>query len=536
MATLIFGHKNPDTDSIASAIALSYFKNQIGENTEPVALGLPNRETEFVLGYFDVEAPRIIANVKTELRDLRLEYVEGKSLDSSIYEIFRMFADDNIKTVPLVNERDEILGIVTMKDIAMGQMIGNISHLDTRISHIIEALNGRIITDEDQEIAGRIAVIAYYAESVLAELGKYDIIIVGDRYNIIEEAIRQQTKLIIITGGRTIPDHLIELAEVQKVPVVSVETDTYTTAKLINQANFIKTIITNNPIIQFQESDYLTDVKEEILTSNHRNYPVVNEAGKYIGFVNKTEIINPRRKKVILVDHNEIGQSAVGIEEAEIVEIVDHHKIGDIATDLPIKFTNIPLGSTCTIVYRKFVEQGIEIPYEIAGLLISGIISDTLALNSPTATEDDKDAIIDLNNILDLDIEEYTMKMFSAGTSLAGYSEQEIFHKDFKEFMLGNNKVGVSQIFTLDTTELSERKDALAEYIKALHQDKGYYLTVLLVTDIIKNGSYIFYYTESEKLLAMAFEGKVTNGQFLEDIISRKKQVVPKIMHAYRNK
>lgn len=535
MSILIFGHRNPDTDSTASAIALSYFKNQIGTEAEAVSLGPLNKESEFVLDYFKVEQPRIIENVKTELKDLRLDYVEGRELEDSIYDVFNMFVNDNIKTIPLLSEQEEIVGIVTMKDIAMGQMTGNISHLETRISHITSALRGRILTGKDKEVAGRIAVSAYYKESMISELDNYDIIIVGDRYNIIEEAIKKQVKLIIITGGRDLPEHLNKLANELKVSIISVETDTYTTAKLINQTNYIKTVVRNAPIIQFNETDYLTDVKEEMLTSNHRNYPVVNEAGKYLGFINKQEVMNPQRKQVILVDHNEVSQSAVGIEEAEIIEIIDHHKIGDIGTDLPIKFTNIPLGSTCTIIYRKFKDHKIELPYKIAGLLISGILSDTLALNSPTAMAEDKEAVIEINDILNLDLEKYIIEMFSAGASLEGYSESEIFHQDFKEFSIGDKLVGISQIITLDTTELRERKEGLDKYIAKLHKQKGYDLTMLLVTDIIKNGSYIYYLTENEAILTMAFEQRVKPGLFLADITSRKKQVAPRIMHAYRS-
>ena len=243
MSILIFGHKNPDTDSIASAIALSYLKNKIGVESEAVALGTLNRETEFVLSHFAVQHPRVIENVKTELKDLRLDYVAGHKIDSSIYEVFNLFAHNSVKTVPLVNDSNEIIGIVTMKDIAISQMMGNISHLDTRISHITKALKGRILTGEDQEVSGKIAVSAYYKESMIDELDNYDIIIVGDRYNIIEEAIKKQVKLIIITGGRNLPDHLSVLAQELKVSVISVMTDTYTTAKLINQANYIKTVV-----------------------------------------------------------------------------------------------------------------------------------------------------------------------------------------------------------------------------------------------------------------------------------------------------
>ncbi len=535
MTTLIFGHKNPDTDSIASAIVLSYLKNVEGYSTKPCMLGSINRETEFVLNYFGVETPTLIDNVKIQLKDLELDRVKGVLLNSSIIEIFNMFENDNIKTVPLLDNCNHLVGIVTMKDIAIGLVNGNIHYLETRLTHITNSLDGKILAGKDTEVKGTIAVIAYYSESVFKELTNFDIIIVGDRYKIIEEAIKAQVKLIIITGNKDIPSKLIDLAEKKNVPIITVKTDTYTTAKLINHCNYITSVITNNEIIQFNENDYLSEVKEEMINSNYRNYPVVNQNGEYIGFVNKKEIISPHKKKVILVDHNEINQSALGLREADIIEIVDHHKIGDIVTDGPINFTNIPIGSTCTIIYQMMKERNIEIPYNMAGLLISGIISDTLALNSPTSTEHDKKALIDLNDILNLDIEVYTMEMFKAGTSLEGYSESEVFNKDFKEFNIEDYKIGISQVFTLNTDSVIKRKEAFIEYIKKVSNDNGYYLTIMLITDIIKNGSYIFFESENNKIISLAFEVESLSGDFLEGVISRKKQVVPRISYAFRN-
>lgn len=536
MSTLIFGHKNPDTDSIASAIVLSYMKNIEGYSTIPCKLGSVNRETEFVLNYFDVKKPILLDNVKIQLKDLELDRVKGMFLNSSIIEIFNIFKNDHIKAVPLIDNNNHLLGIVTMKDIAMGLINSDISYLDTRLSHIINLLDGEIITGKDAEIQGKIAVIAYYSESVFGELSNYDIIIVGDRFKIIEEAIKKQVKLIIITGNKIIPDDIIKRAEQNNVSIVTVKSDTYTTAKLINHSNYITSIISNNEIIYFNENDYLSEVKEEMLNSNYRNYPVINENGAYIGFVNKKEIINPHKKKVILVDHNEMNQSAKGLNEAEIVEIVDHHKIGDIATDSPINFTNIPLGSTCTIIYQMIVDRGIVIPYNMAGLLMSGIISDTLALNSPTTTPEDKKAILDLNDILNLDIESYTMEMFKAGTSLDGYSESEVFNRDFKEFNIEGYKVGISQVVTLNTDNIIDREKDFTNFINKLHKENNYYLTLMIITDISKNGSYILYQAENDKIISLAFDVEPLPGAFLDGVISRKKQVLPRISYAFKNK
>ncbi|MFZ5969603.1 MAG: putative manganese-dependent inorganic diphosphatase [Bacillota bacterium] len=534
MPTLIFGHRNPDTDSVTSAIALSYLKNRKGEDTVPCVLGSLNKESKFVLERFQVSEPTPLQSVKIQLKDLNYDKVKGISPHASMLEAYRLIEENNLKTLPIVNERNHLIGIVTMKDIAMGLIQGDFYELDTTIENIIKDLKGKVLVDTKKDIQGRISVIAFYSDSIIGKMQRDNIIILGDRYAIIEDAIKTKVKLIIITGGKELPKQYIDMAEEYGVPVISVEMDTYTTSKLINQCNYVSKIMRHKDIIQFQEDEYLEEVKEEMINSNFRNYPVVNKDHEFLGFVNKKDIFHPQRKKVILVDHNEYGQSADGLHEAEILEIVDHHKIGDIATSMPIHFRNMPVGSTCTIVYRMMKEFEMDIPQQIAGLLLSGIISDTLFLKSPTTTEYDEKAVHALNNILQLDLEQYAMELFKAGTSLEGYTIEEIFYRDFKAFRLEDSEVGIAQVFTLDIEDVFNRKDQFMEFIHQTHRRQGYYLTMLIITDILKNGSYLLYQCENPTLISFAFGIKPEEGVFVDALVSRKKQVVPKLSEALR--
>ncbi|KXG75577.1 putative manganese-dependent inorganic diphosphatase [Thermotalea metallivorans] len=534
MSILIFGHKNPDTDSVASAIAFSYLKNQLGYDTIPCILGNLNKESKFVLGYFGVQLPSLIKNVKIQLKDLNYDKVEGISPKASILHAYRQMEEKNLKTLPIVDEEERLAGIVTMKDIAMGLIQGDFYHLDTSMENIVRDLKGKILVDGYQEIRGRIKVMAFYYESIRGTLSKDDIIIVGDRYMIIEEAIEAGVKLIIVTGDKELPARYLHMARAKNVNMIAVPTDTFTTSKLINQCNFISSIMKTQGIVQFHEEEYLEEVKDEMIHTTFRNFPVVDHGQRFLGFIGRRHIINPRKKQVILVDHNEYAQSAEGLGEAEILEIVDHHKIGDISTAMPISFRNMPVGSTCTIIYHLFQEARVEIPYEMAGLLISGIISDTLLLKSPTATPWDKRALEGLNQTLQLDLEVFSMEMFKAGTSLEGYSIEEVFYKDFKEFQLEGVKVGIGQVFTLDIEDVFHRRDQFIDFIQRVHQHNNYYLTLLMVTDILKEGSYLLYQCANLSLLAVAFDIEPQQGFFVQGIVSRKKQILPKLAEALR--
>ncbi|AOT71046.1 putative manganese-dependent inorganic diphosphatase [Geosporobacter ferrireducens] len=534
MPLLVFGHKNPDTDSVTSAIALSKLKNMLGEDTVPCILGNLTEEAKFVLDYFQVSVPELIKNVKIQLKDLNYDRVEGISPSASILHAYKLMEERNLKTLPIVDEDERLAGIVTMKDIAMGLIKGDFYTLETSLENLAADLNGEILVKACEEIKGRIKIMAFYDDTILGTLSQKDVIIVGDRYRIIENAIEVGVQLILVTGGKTLPEKYVQMAAEKKVNLLAVSIDTFMTSKLINQCNFIASIMKRQGIIQFQEEEYLEEVKDEMIHTTFRNFPVIDRDQKFLGFIGRRHIINPQKKKVILVDHNEYAQSAEGLAEAEIIEIVDHHKIGDISTSIPISFRNMPVGSTCTIVYYLFMEAGKEIPRKIAGLLLSGIVSDTLLLRSPTTTLWDRNVITALNKILNLDLESYAMEMFKAGTSLEGYSIEEVFYKDFKEFQLEGVKIGISQVFTLDIEDVFNRKDQFTDFIQRVHGHNSYYLTLLVITDILSEGSYLLYQCANESLLAVAFDIEPQQGVFVQAIVSRKKQILPKLADALR--
>ncbi|MCT4607539.1 MAG: putative manganese-dependent inorganic diphosphatase [Marinisporobacter sp.] len=529
MCTFIFGHKNPDTDSVASTIAFSYLKEQLGETPIPCILGNLNKESEYILNYFNIPQPTLIKNVKTQVKDLNYGTVESVSPSSSILNAYKLMGSSNQRMLPVLDENNKLLGIITMKDIAMGLIQGDFYHLHTSLSNIINALDGKILTGKDKIIKGTISVIAFYYDSIKGNLNENKIIIVGDRYDIIEHAIHSKVNLIIITGDKDIPNSYLDLADEKNVPIISVPIDTYTTSKLINQCNYISSIMKKLDIIKFHENEYLEDIKEEIINTNHINYPIVDDHNTFLGFINRKHILKPGRKKVILVDHNEYSQSAEGLNEAEILEIIDHHKLGDISTSSPINFRNMPVGSTCTIIYQMFKEQNIAIPHNIAGVLLSGILSDTLFFRSPTTTPLDQKCVEELNSLLNLDIEEFAMKMFKAGTSLEGQSIEEIFYKDFKEFVLENQSTGIGQVFTLDIEDVLNRKDEFIDFMDTVHHHKDYFLTLLLITDILKEGSYLLFRCNHNHFISSTFGVTSEQGVFAKNILSRKKQVVPKI-------
>lgn len=532
MATLVFGHKNPDTDSVVSAIAASYLKNQLGEKTIPCVLGNINRETEHVLQYFDISTPKRIDNVKTQVRDLNYDLVEGILPEESILNAYQLMVKTKLKSLPVVDTNNKLLGIITMKDIAMGAIAGDFKHLNTSVDNIVADLDGKLLAGRSGTVEGEISVIAYYRETIQGCLGEKDIIIVGDRYDIIEHAIQSRVKLIILTGCDGLPVRYIAMAEKKGVPIIVVNKDTYTVSKLINQCNYVATIMKTTDIVKFHQDEYMDDVQEEMVKTNYRNYPVVDSDNRFLGFINKKHLLNPNRKRVILVDHNEYGQSAEGLQEAEVVEIIDHHKIGDISTAKPINFRNMPLGSTCTIIYQMFKEQQVKLDTKIAGALLAGIVSDTLLFKSPTTTPWDKQAAEELNQILQLDLEQFAMEMFKAGTSLEGQSIAEIFYEDFKEFTIGGKTAGISQVFTMDIEDVMSREEQLMDFITETHGHKDYFLTLLVITDIMKEGSYLWYKCESPHLIATAFKSSDKQGVYVDKLVSRKKQVVPAITEA----
>ncbi len=530
--TFIFGHKNPDTDSVASAIALSNLKNHLGEDTQAFILDEVTQETKYVLEYFHVETPPILDNVRIQLNDLHYDKTQAFTFEDSIIDAYTFMSQNKIRTLPIVSDDKLLSGIITMKDIAMSLIQQDQRRLSTSYTNVLKGIEGEKVTKYTDKINGNIIVTAFHLDTIEEKhlLNRDSIVIVGDRYEIIEAALETRVQLIVITGNKKLPNELCEMADKFKVSIIRTNYDTYEASKTIYLTNYARNIMITDNILKFEEDEYLDECRDVIRNSQHSKFPIVNKNGYYLGILSRGHIISPERKRVILVDHNEYAQSAEGIDQGEILEVIDHHKIGDISTSVPIIFRNSPVGSTNTIIYQMYRENGVDIPYPIAGLMLSGIISDTLLLKSPTTTAIDVCVVEELTKILSIDLNKYAMEMFRRGTDISGMNVKEVFYSDYKEFSLEGSKVGISQVFTLNIEVIKENIKQYLELIEEINIQKDHFITLLLVTDIIQQGSYLFYNKSKDKTMENAFLRKMVQGIFIEDCVSRKKQVIPTLI------
>jgi len=534
---LVFGHKIPDTDSVCAAITLSNLKNKLNEKSKPYVLGKINKETDFVLKYFNTNVPEELNNVKIQVKDLNYDKVKPFKAEQSIHFAYFFMNENKLRLLPIVDNDGNLAGVITMKDIAMSLINTDQEFLNTSYDNIIETLLGKEIIRIDEIIDGGITVAAFEEKTLRSVdvLNSNSIVIVGDRYDIIKYALEIGVKLIIVTGDLNVPSDLIVMAVENKVNIIRTPYNTYYTAKNIGLSKYVNNIMKSKKLMCFTEVDYLDECKEDIENSKHSKFPIISKDNKYLGLLSRSHLINPAKKKVILVDHNELGQSAEGIEEAEILEVVDHHKIGDIKTSIPISFRNIPLGSTNTIIYNMYKENNIEIEKNMAGLMLSGIISDTMLLKSPTSTDKDREAVNQLLKIVDIDLHNYSMQMFKVGTSLESKTIEEIIYQDFKKFNLEYKNVGISQVFTMDINEIMNKKDDYIQLIDEITFDRDYFILIMAVTDIVNEGSYIFYTSSKDKLVGNIFnKDNVYEGIYVEKCVSRKKQIVPSIINAIK--
>jgi manganese-dependent inorganic pyrophosphatase len=535
---LVFGHQKPDTDSVTSAIALAYLKSKLGMNTEARVLGSINNETAFVLKYFGFPTPRYLNDVRLQIKDV--DYTKNCFLhkDDSIFKGYKYMNETNIGTIPIVDEKGKYLGAVSMKDVAGNLINGDLEKINTSYDNLLEALNGKEILKFHDDIKGNIIATTYRSTTFrdMIDIDRKSVLIVGDRHSIIEYAVENSASIIILTGGFQMkPEHL-EIAKKNKVDVISTNYNGLISANLVVLSNFIKNKMNSENIVYINENDSLTDVLDMADKKKFSNYPVVNNSGKCLGVFRISTAYSRHPKKVILVDHNEKEQSVTGLDEAEIIEIVDHHKIGNIGTSIPINFRNMPVGCTETILFKMYNEHNIDIPKNIAGLMMSGIISDTLLLSSPTTTDLDRQALEKLSNIADVNYKEYGMEMFKAGSSIKGKSISEVIHGDFKNFMVDNQKLGIGQVSTMSTEEIMGKKD---EFIKTLNEiavDEDYAVIALFVTDILNNGSFVLFNEKSKDIFAKSFGlDNLEEGHFFDKLVSRKKQIVPKLMNYMDN-
>lgn len=529
----IFGHRNPDTDSVCAAITLSYLQNKLGFNTEPRILSNINEETKYILKKLKIDTPKILNDVKLQINDVN--YHKGFKINNkdSVYHAFYKMIENDMSTIPVVDDNNKFLGVFAMKDIAKKQIIDDNSKLTTKYSYILDVIKGNEILKFNEEINGNIINIStrsttYYDSNLL---DNDTILIVGDRHSIIEDAINKKVKLIIITFDKNMkPEHL-ELAKKNKVNVIYTKMNTYETLQKLIFASYIEDYRYIKNIVCVNESLEITEFNDIINKTKHSYYPVIDNNNECLGLIKLSDLRDNNPKKVILVDHNELSQSVEGLEEAEIIGIVDHHKLGNLGTNIPINFRNMIVGSTCTIIYHLFKENKIKIPEHIASLLLAGLVSDTLLLKSPTTTKDDEKVYNELIKLTNMDAEKFAINMFKANDAVKSKSLKEIIYMDFKSFNIDNKILAISQITTLNAKAILKQKNSYIKYLNKECESKGYNTMLLIITDIFKNGSYILFATDAKNIIKSAFGDSIEQGSFLDGVVSRKKQILPTIIN-----
>ena len=536
----VTGHKNPDSDSICAAYAYSEFKNKIGE-TETVAcrLGNVNQETQFILDYFGAEAPKFLNTVKLKVEDLQFDNISPISPDISLKTAWTIMRDKNIKTLPVADENDHLLGVLSVANLTSCYMdIWDnriLAKSNTTLDNIIDTLSAKVAyVNEDRKcFPGKIAVTAMQPDTMSEHIEEGDIAIVGDREEAQAALINLNVSLMIVTGGYAPSEKIISLAKEHGVTIIVTQHDSFTASRLIVQSIPVGYVMVKENIVSFTTDDLVDDIKGIMSETRFRSYPVLDQNGRVVGTVSRYHLISNHKKKVIQVDHNERGQSVDGLEDAEVLEIIDHHRVADIQTNNPIYFRNEPVGSTSTIVAKCFFENGIRPSRKAAGLLCGAIISDTLLFRSPTCTPQDQYICKKLSEIAGINIEEFAKEMFKAGTSLKGKTVEQIFNTDFKPFTIEGTKIGISQVNTMDIEGFMPLKEEMLNYMDQKAKEAGLEMVLLLLTDILNEGSEILVTGAKPEIVEKAF--KVTlkdKGAFLPGVLSRKKQVVPPITNA----
>lgn len=547
--TLVLGHRNPDTDSICSAICYAGFKHQLtGENYEPCRAGNVNPETQYVLDYFKLKAPRLVENVKTQVKDIEIRKTKGVSRGISLKNAWGLMQENNVVTLPCVTEEGLLEGVITIGDITKSYMnlydSSIISKACTKYANILDTLEGSMVVGDSEAYFDRGKVLIAAANPDLMEnyIEKHDLVILGNRYESQLCAIEMEAGCIIVCEGAGVSLTIRKLAQERGCAVITTPYDTYTTARLINQSMPISYFMTKENIIEFSEEDYLDDIREIMASKRHRDFPILDSDGKYIGMISRRNLLGAKGKSIILVDHNEKSQAVEGMESADIREIIDHHRLGTVETMSPVFFRNQPLGCTATIIYQMYQENHMEIDKTTAGLLCSAIISDTLLFRSPTCTPIDKATGLALAQIAGLDIEKYAIDMFSAGSNLKGKSDGDIFYQDFKRFTVGNSVFGIGQITSLNAVELKDLRTRMSAYTEKEREQHEIDMMFFMLTNILTESTDLICTGQgAEQLIANAFHVKDedmenVSGQTgivkLPGVVSRKKQLAPQIMMA----
>ena len=537
----VVGHKNPDTDSICAAIAYANLKSHTDDTMEyiPMRAGSISAETAFVLDYFKADTPALLKDVGTQIKDIHIRRTEGVSSNLSMKKAWEMMKILNVVTLPVVNKRDKLEGLIVTGDIAKSYMDvydnSILAKARTQYRNIVETLDGKIVAGNEHGyfVKGKVIVGAGTPDTIKGNVAEDDLVIISDREESQLICIEANCSCIIVTSGFDISKDVINVANAKDVVVISTPYDTFTTSRLINQSMPIKSFMTRENLIHFDLDDYVDDVRDTVSKIRHRDFPILDENQNYVGMFSRRNLMNARKKQVILVDHNETSQAVANIDEAEILEIIDHHRIGSLETIGPVYFRNQPLGCTGTIIYQMYMEKGVEVTPQMAGLMCAAILSDTLVFRSPTCTQVDKSTALILAEIAQIDVEEFAKKMFEAGSNFANKTEEEILNQDFKIFHSGDYTFGVSQISALSRTELDKVQARVVPLLDKMQVEKQLDMLFVMLTDILNESTYLIYSgAEAASIAASAYNlPQSKDGIMLKGVVSRKKQLIPELIN-----
>ena len=536
----VVGHKNPDTDSICSAIAYAALKTKITDIPhEPRRAGQLNEETQYVLERFGVKAPRLLSDLREQIKDVELKEVDGLKSSVSIRTAWEKMQESNIHTLPVTRD-GKLEGLITIGDIAKTYMevydSTIISKARTQYRNIARAVDGEVLTGNEHSylLKGKVVIAASSRILMSDFINKDDLVIMGDRKDAQQCAIDMDASCMVVCQNAPVSDRIIKQAQEKEIVIIRTPHDTFTAAQHINQSIPVKYFMSKDNLVTFKLRDYVDDVKEVMARKRFRDFPIVDNKGKFLGLISRRRLLNVRKKQVILVDHNEKNQAVDGVEEAEVLEIIDHHRLSSIETMGPVFFRNQPVGCTATIVYQMYQEAGVEPDQVNAALLCSAIISDTLMFRSPTCTPLDENTARKLAEIAGVEVESLAQEMFNAGSNLKGKSAEEICFLDFKQFTVNDTVFGVGQVNSMSADELKEIRRIVQPHLEKARVNHGLNMIFFMLTNIITESSELLCCgTEAREKILNAYDlPEDTETIMLKGVVSRKKQLVPTLVGA----
>ena len=537
----VVGHKNPDTDSICSAIAYADLRTKItGELHNARRAGHLNEETQYVLDFFDVKAPALLTDLRVQVKDVALRELDGIKGSVSIKSAWAKMKEESIKTLP-VTRNGKLEGLITIGDIATSYMdvydSGILSQARTQYRNIASTVDGEVLIGNEHSylLKGKVGIMSSSRKQVADFVKENDLVIIGNRIEAQQLAVDLNVGCMVICSNTEVPERILEQAREKAIVIITTPHDTFTVARLINQSIPVRQFMTKREkLIVFKMRDYVDDVKDIMMKIRYRDFPVVDNKGNFLGFISRRRLLNCRKKQVILVDHNERNQAVDGIEQADVLEIIDHHRLSSIETMAPVYFRNQPVGCTATIIYQMYQENAIKVPKTIAGLLCSAIISDTLMFRSPTCTPLDEMSARQLAEIAEVDIEMLAQAMFRAGSNLKGKSAEEICFLDFKQFTVGETVFGVGQVNSMSADELKEIKKTLVPHLEKARKNHSLNMIFFMLTNILTESSELICAgPESREKIISAFDLRQEMEELhLKGVVSRKKQLVPALVEA----